>query len=159
MNVWKCQRWKKYYNGYNHRTGLRVVCDIDLDKEVARSIKEFVKWLRKQYYFPQRIRMYVKSSRRIKTKDGSLVCGTFFRPANRREEPYIRIATGDFGEMVQMRCIDDALAAILWTIAHEITHYYQWVNDLNLTLIGEERQATNYANRLLLDYANTREHP
>ena len=159
MNVWRCKKWEKYYNANNHRTGLRVIYDADVDKEVYRSIREFVIWIRNEYCFPQRIRMYIKSSRRIRSKDGSMACGTFFRPADRKKEPYIRIATGDFGELVQLYGVDNALAKILWAIAHEITHYYQWLNDLDLTLIGEERQATNYANRILDDYANTRDHP
>lgn len=54
---------------------------------------------------------------------------------------------------------DSALTAILLTIAHELTHYFQWINSLTLTSIGRERQATKYARYVLDDYAETREHP
>lgn len=54
---------------------------------------------------------------------------------------------------------DSALTAILITIAHELTHYFQWINALHLTPIGQERQATKYARYILDDYAETREHP
>ena len=54
---------------------------------------------------------------------------------------------------------DSALTAILSTIAHELTHYFQWINALKLTPIGQERQATNYARYILDEYAETREHP
>lgn len=52
-----------------------------------------------------------------------------------------------------------ALAATLSTIAHELTHYFQWINSLQLTPIGEERQAARYAGYILDEYAETREHP
>ena len=54
---------------------------------------------------------------------------------------------------------DNALAAILGSIIHELTHYFQWVNDLQLTEIGIERQAKNYVKIILSEYAETREHP
>lgn len=41
---------------------------------------------------------------------------------------------------------------------HELTHYFQWVNSLNLTPIGQERQATKYARYIMDEYAATREH-
>lgn len=40
----------------------------------------------------------------------------------------------------------------LRTLAHELSHYYQWLNDLKLTPIGEERQATSYANAIIYEY-------
>jgi predicted SprT family Zn-dependent metalloprotease len=54
---------------------------------------------------------------------------------------------------------DDALARILATIAHELTHYFQWINNLKLTPMGRERQANQYAGFILAEYAHTRTHP
>ena len=54
---------------------------------------------------------------------------------------------------------DNALAAILGSIAHELTHYFQWVNGLQLTNTGEERQAKRNKRFVLDKYAETREHP
>ena len=53
----------------------------------------------------------------------------------------------------------NAIATILQVIAHEITHYYQWINALQLTEIGRERQANQYSRYILDEYAETREHP
>lgn len=50
-------------------------------------------------------------------------------------------ATGDLNEIKQKLCQDDALASILCSISHELTHYFQWINNIKLTKIGEERQA------------------
>lgn len=54
---------------------------------------------------------------------------------------------------------DNALASILLSLAHELTHYYQWINNIQLTPMGRERQATKYANYIIDEYASTREHP
>lgn len=42
--------------------------------------------------------------------------------------------------------------SILGTLAHELTHYFQYINQLELTRIGEERQATVYSDYILSDY-------
>ena len=54
---------------------------------------------------------------------------------------------------------DNALAAILLTISHELTHYFQWINNLSLTSKGRERQATNYSRYIVEEYSEMREHP
>lgn len=160
MNIWKIKKWKNFYCNLDQRQGLRVRFDSDVDINVKRACKEFISWLRSQYAFPKRVRLYIKKDRRVKCKySQDMACGVFFRPADKNIEPYIRIATGDFEDLVDKYGMDNALAKILWSIAHEITHYFQWLNDIDLTLIGEERQATNYANRILGEYAETREHP
>lgn len=159
MNIWRTNKWQDYYKTRFCRSGLRIDYEKSVDPEVKRAIKEFVSWLRTEYIFPKRVRMYVKSARRIKAKDGDLVCGTFFRPNHKDVEPYIRIATGDYIELLETRGKDNALSSIIWTIPHELTHYFQWLNDIELSLIGEERQAINYANKILDEYAETREHP
>lgn len=152
-------KWKHYYNAHSHRCGLRVDYEKNVDPEVKRACKEFVLWLRKEYVFPMRVRVYVKENKRIKAHDGEPVCGTTFLPYSRDDEPYIRIATGDYPELVEQMGTDNALAAILTTFAHELTHYFQWLNDVELTPIGEERQATRCATHVIDRYAQTRDHP
>ena len=159
MNIWKMKKWQEYYKDHPCRSGIRVRYEKEVDSEVKRAIKECLYWLRTEYTFPKRIRLYVKAERRIRAQNGDNVCGTFFRPVDRDQEPYIKVATGDYLELLEERGKDNALACILYTILHELSHYFQWLNDLDLTLIGEERQATNYSRLLMRDYASTREHP
>lgn len=160
MHIWTLPDWEKYYGEPNkHRRGLRLKFDKDVDPEVRRACKEFCKWLRSEYYFPKRVPVYIKSSEKIKTSDGDLVSATFFQPCDRNHEPYIRISTGDYPQLKKKHGQDIALAAILRSITHELTHYFQWINDIKLTEIGEERQATTYAKFILEEYAETREHP
>lgn len=91
--------------------------------------------------------------------DGELVSATFFEPVNRQDEPYARIATGDYQQLKEKIGRDNALASILLSVAHELTHYFQWINDIRLTAIGEERQASRYARFILDEYADVVEHP
>ena len=159
MDIWKKRDWEKYYKGRDYRSGLRVRYEKNVDPEVSQAIKSFAAWLRKEYKFPKRVVVYVKGDRRIKSMYGEYVCDTFFRPGDRNVEPYARIATGDYPELLEEIGRDNALAAILFHIARELTCYFQWLNDLELTPIGEERQATNYARKILEDYSQTRDHP
>ena len=100
-----------------------------------------------------------KKKELVKTKKGELVPDLFFWPYSREDEPYIKIATGDYPALVEKLGVDDALATILLALLREMTHYYQWLNDVKLTPIGEQRQATRYARMILNEYAETREHP
>lgn len=161
MNIWTIEKWKDKYNVSNSsiRTGLRLRFDKNVDDEVKRSCKEFCAWIRKKYFFPIRVPVYVKSSPKIKSIDGELVFGTFFEPECIYKEPYIRIAAGDYFDLIQKGGKDNALAAILATIAHELTHYFQWINDIKLTDIGRERQANAYTRYILNKYSETRDHP
>lgn len=156
MHIWTIENWRKHYNA-NHRKGLRFVIDKNVDIEVKNACKEFGVWLRKEYYFPIRVPVYVKSHEKIKAQDGDLVVGTFFWPDSMDAEPYVRVAAGDYVELKNKRGRYNALVQILLTIAHELTHYYQWVNNLKLTERGEERQATAYSRFILQEYLENNE--
>ena len=163
MHIWTIEKWKKYFDVSDpeHKTGILLRCDKDINPEVRRACKEFAAWMRKEYFFPVRVHVYLKSTTTVRASDGEHVSALCYTPDDREQEPYcrIRVAVGDYGYLRETRSQDDALAAILCSIIHEITHYFQWVNDLTLTLIGEERQARKYAKYVLYEYAETREHP
>lgn len=160
MHIWLITNWEKNLNWSkeNYRTGLRLKFDKDVDPEVKRACKEFASWLRKEYFFPIRISIYIKSTTRIKALDGTKVYGTLSKPNSFIYEPYAKIAAGDYSEKCKRWGKDNALAAIFQTIAHELTHYFQWINGLELTTIGEERQATQYECYIFDEYAETRDH-
>jgi hypothetical protein len=68
--------------------------------------------------------VYLKKDYQIKNKySKELVSATFFAPYDKAIEPYIRIATGDYEELVSERGEIDALWALLGSMAHEIVHY------------------------------------
>ncbi|MBG9810080.1 hypothetical protein ABD68_00100 [Bacillus endophyticus] len=139
-----------------NRTGLRIRSEQGVHPEVRRACLEFEKWLRIEFEFPIRVPVYLKKSDQIKnTFTKELVSATFFAPYDKEQEPYIRIATGDYMELVQELGQDDALASILNSIAHELGHYYQWIDDEEL----EEESAEDTADYIMDLYAETRDHP
>ena len=56
-HIWTIENWEKNINLHEqgHRTSLRIRFDKDIDSEVRRSCKEFVSFLRKEYFFPLRV--------------------------------------------------------------------------------------------------------
>lgn len=161
-HIWTLDNWEKNIDltREGHRSGLRLRFDKGTDDEVRRACKEFAVFLRKEYFFPLRVTVYVKNAVRLTAMDGEKVTGTFWSiEDDYTVEPYIRIAVGDYDDLCRKWGRDNALAATLSTIAHELTHYFQWINSLQLTPIGEERQAARYAGYILDEYAETREHP
>ena len=159
MNVWTSDAWKKAKDvpWEDCRSGLRFRFDRGVHEEVRNTCMDFGKWLRSEYYFPMRVAVYVKSSIKLRCMDGDWAYGTFFGPFDHRQEPYVRIATGDYLELCAKWDRDRARMVILQCLAHELTHYFQWVNMIKLTEIGEERQATRCARMIIGEYVTDRE--
>ena len=158
MHIWTADKWKNIL-APDRRTGIRIRVEPSVDEEVRSACKNFVRWLRSEYEFPLRVPIYVKPVPYLIALDGEKAVGTFFEPLDHSVEPYIRIATGDYPALKDSIGKDNALASILLTVAHELTHYYQWLNGIELTPVGMERQASRYAHSIVDAYAETREHP
>ncbi len=160
MHVWTIEDWSKnLVEDSIRRTGIRFRYDKTVHAEVKRACSQFARWLRSEYYFPLRVVVYVKGTKTIRSKDGESVVGTFFEPFSYFDEPYIKISTGDYLELISSLGKDNALATILASLVHELTHYFQWINGIQLTPIGRERQANNYAQYIIDEYSLTCEHP
>ena len=160
MHIWTITNWEKNIDdNRKRRTGIRFRYDKAVDPEVKRACTQFAQWLRTEYYFPLRVLVYVKKNKTIRAKDGENVVGIFFEPVSYSDEPHIRIATGDYEELKNKIGKDNALATILATLAHELTHYYQWINGIQLTPIGRERQASRYSDYILYEYSLKWAHP
>ena len=86
---------------------------------------------------------------------GKKVSASFFAPFRRNVEPFIRIATGDYGTLQRERGLNNALAAFICSFAHEVIHYQQWV----ATGKTWERGVSVAASGMLRRYARTVGHP
>ena len=136
------------------RTGLRIKGERG-HPEVRRAVICFARWLRSQYEFPIRVPVYLFPSEYIITMHGDKAAASFFAPWNRKVEPFIRIATGDYPDLKKERGRDNALAAFLHSFAHELVHYQQW------TATGEisERGVIRRARRIVWEYAKAVDSP
>ena len=153
MDIWKSEVWKDKYKDHNVRKGLRLKFDRGIDEKLKTGFKEYCRWLRSEYTFPIRVPVYVKNFKKIKAMDGEYVFGTFLGPFNFLEEPYVRVAAGDFKESFE-EMGEQAVYQYLCTLTHELTHYFQWLNNSELTQIGKERQATITADRIVQRYVD-----
>ncbi|MBU8688601.1 hypothetical protein KM918_14835 [Priestia megaterium] len=132
------------------RTGLRLRSEPGVDSEVRIACINFCKWLRTQMEFPIRVVIYLKKDYQIKNRTTKeMVTATFFAPYEKDVEPYIRIATGDYKELIRERGKIDALYAMLDSIVHELYHYQQWLEDKEL----EEEEAEEKGSQLVDEYA------
>jgi hypothetical protein len=86
---------------------------------------------------------------------GDWVSASFFAPWSRRQEPYIRIATGDYAAMEVRRGRDSALAAFIVSLSHEVIHYHQWVASGRMTEAGTAAGARSMLHR----YMKSVDHP
>jgi hypothetical protein len=100
--------------------------------------------------FPIRVVIYLKKEDQIKNRTTKeMVTATFFAPYEKDVEPYICIATGDYKDLIKERGKIDALYAMLDSIAHELYHYQQWLEDKEL----EEEEAEEKGSQLVDEYA------
>lgn len=133
----------------NHeRTGLRICSEQQVDLRLKKAFVDFAKWLRKEYNFPIRIPVYIKKDKYIKSSNGELVSALFFGPYDKNEEPYIKIATGDFQELIHECGERNAILNTLKSLAHELQHYYQWYDNTEY----DEEEAEDGADELIYEY-------
>lgn len=124
-------------------------------EEVRGACIRFAKWLRANYEFPVLVPVYLLPGAHLTTIDGDKASASFFAPWDRRVEPYIRIATGDYHDLLDACGRDNALAAYLSSLAHEVIHYQQWIATGETTERGVIRIAAKMVDR----YALTVDHP
>jgi hypothetical protein len=125
----------------NPRQGLRIRGH-NGHPVVRRAYIRFAKWLRTQYEFPIRVPVYLFPSDYIIDMNGQKISASFFAPFSRNEEPFIRIATGDYISLRKELGRDNALAAFLCSFAHEVIHYQQWITTGNTWERGVYKMAT-----------------
>ena len=122
------------------RSGLRVRYEQGVNSRVRQACLNFAIWLRINKKFPIRCVVYIKKDYQIKTLDTKeMVSATFFAPYDKDVEPYIRVATGDYEELVSERGEEDAVFAILivW-----LTKLFIINNGLRIEILMKMRRKT-----------------
>lgn len=161
MHIWTIEKWKKEIPMSIVQSQSRVIvyADKGIDNDLKTACVQFTEWLKQEYFFPIPICIYLKNETILKAMDGGTAVGTFFEPPSFVASPNMRIAVGDYDELVVSDGRDNAIATILTVIAHEMTHYFQWINGIHLPGIILEWQASRYSRLILSEYSETRDHP
>ena len=124
MISWIDIKYKDQYADSANATGIRdkfYEYDNVFDATVVTEINRFITFLRKHYYFPIRLNILFCNTQGFKHHlDNHTYYGAFYSmdDENRKIYPRISIAA-NVSE-------NNSLQDILFTLAHEITHYYQW---------------------------------
>ena len=150
MELWKKDKEQKSKGVYLH-------IDQDVSRRLRLSFMRFARWIRAQYTFPVKIDVYIKNVDFIISKTtGETGTANIFIPYQLSESPCIKIAVGDFFTLTQETDYFSATCAELCSLAHEITHYFQWQNgyDMDSLLLKKERerQANRIARQIVLKY-------
>ena len=127
-HIWTIENWEKNINLHEqgHRTSLWIKLDKDIDSEVRKSCKEFVSFLRKEYFFPLRVVIYVKNVKKLIAMDGDKVYGTFWSMNDDYSvEPHIRVAAGDYNDI-----------CIIWGYDVSIYDFSRWDRDCTFASDG-----------------------
>ncbi len=124
-------------------------------RDVRNAIVRFARWIRTEYCFPVRCPVYLSPHYRLTMIDGSIVTASFFAPWDSNVEPYIRIATGDYRPPRSRYNRNNVLAGYLHSLAHELVHYWQWVESGDTT----ERGVIVRAGSIVGAYALTTDNP
>lgn len=115
---------------------------------LAQKILAFLEWFEQEYEMPEKLNMTITGARHIINIEGQKVLGTCYCPNDRSKSMSIKIATGDFFEMLKKEGKENAIYRIFHSILHELQHYYQFANDWAL----DEDEADEVATELLYRY-------
>lgn len=139
--------WKKYRISRNSKNNLHLHFDIDVDLHFKTFAMAFSRWLRSEYEFPVSLNVYFKNSEKIKLLTGKMAYGGF-RWYNHMS-PRIRVAAKVETHLLDEYDINDIYEMILSSFVHEITHYYQWIDELEQKNATSERQANFFRYKII----------
>jgi hypothetical protein len=122
------------------RSGIRIRGQRG-NTEVGAAFIKFARWLRTEYEFPVRVPVYLLPGNTVPPIDGIECSAAFFAPYNRTDEPLIRVATGEYPQLKRLYGRHRALASLIVSLAHELVHYFQWLNEDGVTENNVQRQA------------------
>ena len=123
-----------------------------VDSELKSKIMAFCRWMRKNYVFPVKLVIFISDDPYIvNSQTGEKVSATIFLPDD-KSSPFARISTGNYQKDIEEIDLFSADCNVLASIAHEVTHYFQWLQSENPEL--SEKQAQSKARRIVYKYVD-----
>jgi hypothetical protein len=146
---WIEKQFKKEYINSAKNSGVRCKFSIDFNESARKEIENFIKFIRINYYFPIRLNIsFFEKTHFVSDVDGHKYYGIFYDgDSAKKAYPKIHIA----GKLTK----GNPIYEILLSIAHEITHYYQWyfLEDIKRTDRSLEIEANKWAKYILHSYS------
>ncbi len=121
MIFWIEKIYKNEYVGSAKLTGLRYKFTDNFDEDTKKDLIDFVFFIRKNFYFPIRLNvLFCNASVFMHHLDGHKYYAAFYSYDDEKRKIYPRISVASRVSK------NNPLNDILFAVAHEITHYYQW---------------------------------
>ena len=118
------------------RDGLRVRIHPQVHPFLRREVHTFVRWLRANYPFPIRVNVYIPNTKKIRANDGDLCYGRCFVPDDPDDSITIDVA-GGYDYDGDFRALQNYTWGTIFMLAHELGHYYQYLNRVSPTGCGK----------------------
>lgn len=148
--MWILKEEKYLYNDSKVQ-GLRLHFCEGVQLNNKETCKAFCHWLQKKFFFPIRCNIIFSPLKKFKRKTKGGCYGVFFSNKEYafKRYPQIYIATNFKSKEDEYSC--------LITIAHELTHYYQWYfyEDEKSTERSLEIMANKWARYIVWEYQNS----
>lgn len=136
----------RFYSDSAQKSNLSLHFAHGIDPEAKKSICGFIRYLRKEFFFPIRCNVYFCDREKFRSAKGGYCYGIFFSndQSNGRTYPQIYVPA------------KIELYSVCHSLCHELTHYFQWYFflDREKDCRSLEIQASRYANRIVEDYAH-----
>ena len=144
MNLW--ERFETGRCAMENR-GLSFHFEKGIHPGLRRLYLDFAAWLRKNYVFPVHLNVYILNQEKVKLLTGACAYGSFRWYPNRT--PRIKIPSKIEQHVLERNTKDEAYELVLSSLVHELTHYFQWVLDLDQSNAVSERQANYFRFRII----------
>ncbi len=144
--IWINIDCKKFYDD-SKLNGLRLYFDKEVSLNLKNQIKNYINYLRKQYFFPIRCKVYFCYTDKFTSKKDKYCLGTFLTDENDKEIPEIFVP-------VLFKKKEEELYPIAYKLNVLLTYYFQWyfLQDKERSYRSLEIEATKYANYLCYSY-------
>lgn len=129
---------------------MTVRYDRDLHPFIRREIRTFLCWMRREYDFSMPVTVYLCHAERIRCRDGETAAGVCFKPDG-ENRCVIHIAAGISWGLPRQQ-MQNELWGIVFSLAHELVHYFQHASAVQMSNRGMEWQATRRANLIQQAY-------
>ena len=115
-----------------------------IDSKDKERICSFVRYLRKEFFFPIRCNVYFCNQEKFRSSKGGYCYGIFFSNDESKRLIYPQIYIP----------LKNELHYIYFSLSHELSHYFQWYfcDDKKKNNRSLEIQASKYAIRITDDY-------
>ena len=134
--------------------GLRIRVHPDVHPFVRRELLTYARWLRANVAFPIRVNVYVPNALQIRALDGENCWGRCIWPEDPAAAVTIDVAGGS--RATGKRALQNHIRTTIFTLSHELSHYFQFFRGIELTPRGREWQASYYAHQVMDAYYDAR---